>query len=342
MRKILVHAEIHSAANNEVLMKIAVAGSIARDHLMTFPGNFTDSIVPDSLENLSLSFLVDDLEIRRGGTGANIAFGLGILGINPVLIAAAGKDFTDYQAWLQRHGVDTSFVKISPDLLTATFSCTTDQSQRQIASFFPGAMVLGREIELAPILEKYGKFDLFIISPDDPEAMLRHTESAKNFGIDFIADPSQTLASISGAQIRTLISGAKYLFTNGYELELTLQKTQWSDSELLSKVGVRVTTLGGKGSLIEQTGAAAIEIGVPKVDQIVDPTGVGDSYRSGFIAGLARGFSLERCGQIGATIAAYCLETKGTQEYRFERADFISRLATTFGKVAGEEVAAKL
>ena len=323
-------------------MKIAVAGSIARDHLMTFSGNFTDAIVADSLETLSLSFLVNDLDIRRGGTGANIAFGLGLLGINPFLITAAGRDFDDYQAWLNRHGVDTSHVRISKELLTATFSCTTDLSQRQIASFFPGAMIEGREIELAPILEKSGKFDLFIISPDDPEAMIRHTESAKEYGINFIADPSQTLASISGENIRKLISGAKYLFMNEYELELTLKKTGWSDGELLDAVEVRVTTLGGKGSRVESRGSKAIEIGVPQIREIVDPTGVGDSYRAGFVAGLAWGLSHERCGQIGATIAAYCLETKGTQEYRFEKNEFIERLGKTYGREASEEVAANL
>lgn len=323
-------------------MKIAVAGSIARDHLMTFPGNFTDAIVADSLETLSLSFLVNDLDIRRGGTGANIAFGLGVLGINPFLITAAGRDFDDYQAWLNRHGVDTSHVRISKEMLTATFTCTTDLSQRQIASFFPGAMIEGREIELAPILEKSGKFDLFIISPDDPEAMIRHTESAKEYGINFIADPSQTLASISGENIRKLISGAKYLFMNEYELELTLKKTGWSDGELLDAVEVRVTTLGGKGSRVESRGSKAIEIGVPQIREIVDPTGVGDSYRAGFVAGLAWGLSHERCGQIGATIAAYCLETKGTQEYRFEKNEFIERLGKTYGREASEEVAANL
>lgn len=321
-------------------MKIAVAGSVARDHLMTFPGSFTDSIIADSLESLSLSFLVDDLEIRRGGTGANIAFGLGVLGVNPILITAAGKDFDDYRAWLQRHGVDTSHVRTSTDLLTATFTCTTDSKLRQIASFFPGAMTESREIELAPIVEQTGKLDFFIISPDDPEAMLRHTEAAKSLGINFIADPSQTLASISGDQIRKLISGARYLFMNEYELDLTLQKTGWSDQELLAEVGVRVTTMGGKGSRVETSTGENIVVGVPIVNKIVDPTGVGDSYRSGFLAGLAWGLSHERCAQIGATIAAYCLETKGTQEYRFEKSEFVDRLSQTFGATAAAEVLA--
>lgn len=321
-------------------MKIAVAGSVARDHLMTFPGDFTDSIVADSLESLSLSFLVNDLEIRRGGTGANISFGLGVLGVNPILITSAGYDFDDYQAWLQRHGVDTSHVRISKELLTATFTCTTDRKLRQIASFFPGAMSESREIEIAAIIEKTGKFDLFIISPDDPEAMLRHTESAKSLNIDFIADPSQTLASISGEAIRRLISGAKYLFTNEYELELILKKSGWSSEDLLKEVGVQVTTMGEKGSRIESLGLPLIEIGVPKVKSIVDPTGVGDSYRAGFIAGVVRGLSLERSAQVGATLAAFCLETKGTQEYRFEKSEFLNRFAETFGEFAAAEFAA--
>ena len=323
-------------------MKIAVAGSIARDHLMTFPGNFTDSLVADSLENLSLSFLVDGLEVRRGGTGANISFGLGQLGVKPYLISSAGTDFQEYEAWLNRHGVDTSHVRISQNLLTATFSCTTDQNQRQIASFFPGAMAESREIELAPIFEKIGGIELLIISPDDPEAMLRHTEGAKSLGIDFVADPSQTLASISGDLIKKLIGGAKYLFTNEYESELILKKTGWSEAELLNEVGTKITTLGSKGSRIDSKGQSTLEIGVPKISKIEDPTGVGDSYRAGFLAGLSFGFAHKLCGEIGATLAAYCIETKGTQEYRFEKQEFIARLAATFGKDCGEALAAKL
>ena len=222
------------------------------------------------------------------------------------------------------------------------FTCTTDRNLRQIASFFPGAMVESREIELAAIVEKTGKFDLFVISPDDPEAMVRHTESARTLGIDFVADPSQTLASISGDQIRQLISGAKYLFTNEYELELIIKKTGWSDEQLLEEVGVRITTIGGKGSRVESKGHSTIAIGVPTITKIEDPTGVGDSYRAGFIAGLAWGVSLERCAQLGAILAAFCLETKGTQEYRFDKGEFLARFGNTFGASAAGEISSKL
>ena len=233
-------------------MKIACAGSVGRDHLMTFQGKFTDSLVAGSLDKVSLSFLVDGLDVRRGGTAANIAFGIGALGLNPYLIAAVGTDWADYDSWLTRHGVDTAHVKISKELLTASFMVTTDQELNQIASFFPGAMSEAREIELAPIIEKTGKFDLLIISPDDPDAMLSHSQSAREMGIAFAADPSQQLARMDGEAIKSLIEGAKYLFLNEYELALTIQKTGWSDAEIFSKVAVRIITLGSKGARVDR------------------------------------------------------------------------------------------
>ena len=217
-------------------MRIGVAGSVGLDHLMTFPGKFTDSLVAGSLEKVSLSFLVDGLEVRRGGCAANIAFGMANLGLNPILIAAVGKDWADYDAWLSRHGVDTSHVLISQEQYTAHFTVTTDTELNQIASFFPGAMSEARNIELKPIMDKTGRFDLIVISPDDPEAMLRHTEVALENGIAVAADPSQQMARMSGEQIQKLIEGATYLFMNEYELALAIQKTGWSDHEILQKV----------------------------------------------------------------------------------------------------------
>ena len=196
-------------------MKIAVAGSVGRDHLMTFPGKFTDSLVAGSLEKVSLSFLVEGLDVRRGGCAANIAFGLGVLGLNPVLVAAVGKDWVDYESWLTRHGVVTSHVLVSENLHTALYMVTTDTELNQIASFFPGAMSEARNIELDPIMEKTGTFDLVIISPDDPDAMLRHTELCRTRGIPFAADPSQQMARMDGDAIKQLIDGATYLFMNG-------------------------------------------------------------------------------------------------------------------------------
>jgi len=319
-------------------VKIGVAGSIGLDHLMTFSGKFTDSFVTGSLEKISLSFLVDGLDVRRGGTGANIAFGLGVLGLNPVLIAAAGKDWADYDAWLTRHGVDTSHTVVSETLHTAHFVVTTDTELNQIASFFPGAMSEARNIELAPIMEKIGRLDLIIIAPDDPEAMLRHTETALKEGIAFAADPSQQLAYMSGDQIKRLIDGATYLFMNEYELALAVQKTGWSDEDILSRVKFRIVTMGSEGARIESSGQETIAIPCAKEKAKVDPTGVGDAFRSGFLAGLAWGLSHERCAQIGSMLATFVIETKGTQEYRFTKSEFIDRFSQAYGKSAADEV----
>lgn len=319
-------------------MKIGVTGSVGLDHIMTFSGKFTDSLVAGSLEHLSLSFLVDNLEVRRGGCAANIVFGLGSLGLNPYLIAAVGKDFPDYDAWLKRHGVITEHVRVSDHLHTAHFMVTTDTELNQIASFFPGAMSEARHIELEPIMEKTGKFDLLVISPDDPEAMLRHTEVALSLGIPVAADPSQQMARMDGTQIRRLIDGATYLFLNEYELALAIQKTGWTDREILDRVKFRVVTMGSQGSRVESVHAETVKIGCAQEKSKTDPTGVGDSFRSGFVAGLAWGLNHERCAQIGAMIATYVIETTGTQEYRFTKDEFLIRFKEAFGSDAGAEI----
>ena len=319
-------------------MKVAVAGSVGGDHIMSFGGKFTDSLVAGSLSKVSLSFLVDTLQIRRGGCGANISFGMGALGLNPILIAAVGKDWVEYQDWLNRHGVDTSHVLVSQTLHTATFMVTTDTELNQIASFFPGAMSEARNIQLAPIIAKTGKFDLLVISPDDPQAMMAYSQMARDLKIPVAADPSQQLARMDGKEIAQLIDGAKYLFLNEYELALAIQKTGWTDRQLFDRVQVRIVTLGSKGAQIEEHGKESIYVGVPKEKAKLDPTGVGDNFRSGFIAGLAWGLGHERCGQLGSMLATYCIETTGTQEYHFTKDEFLSRFEVAYGKVAADEV----
>ena len=323
-------------------MKIGVAGSVGLDHLMTFSGKFTDSFVAGSLEKVSLSFLVDSLDVRRGGCAANICYGMGVLGLNPVLIAAVGKDWADYEAWLSRHGVDTSHALVSTSLYTAHFMVTTDDDLNQIASFFPGAMSEARNIELGPIMEKTGRFDMVVISPDDPEAMLHHSDVCRNEGIAFAADPSQQMARMTGDEIKLLIDGASYLFLNEYELALAMQKTGWSDREILEHVKVRVVTLGSQGAKVESAAGEFVQVGVPQEKSKTDPTGVGDSFRSGFIAGLAWGLNHERCAQLGSLIATYVIETMGTQEYRFTSSEFLTRFEGAYGPQAAAEIAPHL
>jgi adenosine kinase len=319
-------------------VRIAVTGSIATDHLMTFPGRFADQLVAEQLHTVSLSFLVDDLDVRRGGVGPNICYGLGLHGLRPVLVGAAGSDFAEYRAWLQRHGVDTDSVHISELRHTARFVCTTDADHNQIASFYTGAMAEARNIELAPVAERIGGLDLVLIGADDPEAMVRHTEECRIRGYAFAADPSQQVARMSGTEIKLLIDGAAYLFSNEYEKALIESKTGWSDEEVLARVGVRVTTLGAKGARIDRAGEAPLFVPCPPEETKADPTGVGDGFRAGFVAGVSWGLGLERAAQIGSMLATLVIETVGTQEYELRRGHFLERFAAAYGDQAAAEL----
>lgn len=319
-------------------MQIAVTGSIATDHLMTFPGRFADSLVVEQLDKISLSFLVEELDVRRGGVAANISFGMAVLGLRPLLVGSVGADFAEYRSWLDRHGVDTGHVRVSELRHTARFICTTDHDQAQIASFYAGAMSEAREIELAPLAARVGGIDLVLIGANDPEGMLRHTQECRDRGYAFAADPSQQLAFSDGPTIRRLVEGATYLFSNEYEAALTEQKTGWSAAEILSLVGTRVTTLGAGGVRIERQGEASVEVGVARELRKADPTGVGDAFRAGFLAGLSWRLSHERCAQIGSMLATYVIETVGTQEYELGRSDFVRRLSEAYGDAAAAEV----
>jgi adenosine kinase len=322
-------------------VQIAVTGSIAMDHLMTFPGRFAESLVVEHLDKISLSFLVEDLQIKRGGIAPNVCFGLAALGLNPLLVGAVGEDFGEYRAWLDRHGVLTWPIHISQTKHTARFVCTTDLDNAQIGSFYTGAMAEARQIELAPIAEKVGGLDLVIISPNDPEAMQRHTDECRTRGYRFIADPSQQMAWLDGPDIIALIDGADYLFSNDYEDTLITQKTGWSHAEIVSRVGVRVTTRGRRGARIEIAGQDPIDVPIAQESAKRDPTGVGDAFRAGFIAGLSWGVSLERCAQIGSMLSAYVIAVVGTQEYRFS-GSFQRRFAAAYGEQAAADIAPHL
>lgn len=319
-------------------MAAIITGSIATDHLMTFPGRFSDSLVADKLDKVSLSFLVEELEVRRGGVAPNIAFGMGCLGHRPVLVGAVGPDFADYESWLQRHNVDTSGVRVSDSKHTARFVCTTDIEQNQIASFYPGAMSEARNIELRPVVDRVGRADIVVIGANDPEAMLRHTEECRFRDYPFAADPSQQLARMEGPEITPLIEGAAYLFVNEYESALIEHKTGWSAADIAAQVEVRVTTMGPQGARVERQGEATVTVEVAEEDRRADPTGVGDAFRAGFLSGQAWGLSDERSAQVGALLATYVIETIGTQEYELARTHFLERMAKAYGDDAAAEV----
>jgi len=316
---------------------VLVSGSIATDHLMHFPGRFGEQLLAEHLDRVSLSFLVDDLVVRRGGVAPNIAFGMARLGESPVLIGAAGHDFGEYRAWLERNGVDCASVYISTEHHTARFVCTTDQDMCQIASFYAGAMSEARNIELAPAVQR-SSADLVLISADDPVAMTRHSTECRDRGYRFAADPSQQIARMSGDELRDLVEGASLLFTNDYEKNLLESKTGYSEAEVLARVGVQVTTLGAKGVEIRGRDLPTIQVPAARERAKVDPTGVGDGFRAGFLAARAWGLSWERAAQVGSLLATLVLETVGTQEYDLTREGFATRLAESYGDEAAAEV----
>jgi adenosine kinase len=325
-----------------VFVTIAVTGSIATDNLMRFPGRFSEQLLVDHLQKVSLSFLVDDLVIHRGGVAGNIAYAIGVLGGDVALVGAAGDDFGDYREWLKGHGVNCDHVLVSKTAHTARFVCTTDLEMAQIASFYPGAMSEARNIKLADVVSSIGTPDLVIIGANDPDAMVVHTEECRKLGLAFAADPSQQLARLSGEEISKLIDGAAYLFTNDYEWDLLLSKTGWKEADVLAQVDLRVTTFGADGVDIVDRDGSKIHVGVVPETSKVDPTGVGDAFRAGFLTGRSSGLSLERSAQLGALVAVLVLESTGTQEWKWDRQVAATRLAGAYGEDAAAEIAAVL
>lgn len=319
-------------------MTIAVTGSIATDHLMRFPGKFSEQLLADHLQKVSLSFLVDDLVVHRGGVAGNMAFAIGTLGGDVALVGAAGQDFGDYRAWLEAANVDCGSVLISENAYTARFVCTTDEDMAQIASFYPGAMSEARNISLADLVSRIGTPELVIVGANDPTAMFLHTEECRKLGLAFAADPSQQLARLTGEEIRKLINGAAYLFTNDYEWDLLLQKTGWSEAQVMGQIGLRVTTLGAKGVDLVSSDGTFVHVDVVPEKHQADPTGIGDAFRAGFLTGRSAGLSLERSAQLASLVAVLVLEATGPQEWTWDRDGAVQRLSDAYGVDAGAEI----
>ena len=310
-------------------MNIVLTGSVAFDYLMTFPGYFREHILPDHLDKISLSFLVDSMIRRRGGIAPNIAYTLSLFGEKPVLWATVGEDFEEYGAWLESKGIDTGGIQVIPNEYTASFFVNTDLSQAQIASFYPGAMAFAAQNSLRKLQDTPP--DLVVISPNSPEAMVQHAEECQELGVPYIYDPSQQIVRLSGDELCRGISGAHALFVNEYEYELIRKMTSLEKETILEcePLSFIVVTRGKLGSIIYSQDS---EINVPIVppDKISDPTGVGDAFRGGFLAGYSRGLGLELCAQMGALAASFCLENTGTQNHFFHPEDFVKRFRKHF------------
>lgn len=323
-------------------MTIAVTGSIATDHLMRFPGRFSEQLLAEHLQKVSLSFLVDDLVVHRGGVAGNMAYAIGVLGGSPLLVGAAGVDFTEYRQWLESAGVDCDHVLVSDTQHTARFVCTTDIDMAQIASFYPGAMSQARNITLASVVAAAGAPELVIVGANDPDAMFAHTDECRELGLAFAADPSQQLARLTGEEIRRLVDGATYLFSNDYEWDLMLSKTGWTDADVMAQVGLRVTTLGADGVDIVTADGTTLHVGAVPETEKVDPTGVGDAFRAGFLTGRGAGLDLERSAQLGSLVAVLVLETTGTQNWTWDMGIARERLAGAFGTESATEITSAL
>lgn len=309
-------------------MSIILTGSIAYDYLMKFPGYFKDHILPEHLDNISLSFLVDEMVKQPGGVAANIAYNLGLLCESPRLVGTAGIDFSEYRLMLEDAGVDTSGVKIIPDKFTASFFANTDLSNAQIANFYAGAMADAAQISLKDL--NLTADDLVVISPNSPEAMVKYPLECKELGTPYIFDPSQQLIRMSEEDIKTGLIGAKALFVNEYEFELLQKRSKLSAEEILAPLDFAVVTLGKEGSRVIEKGVVKGEVPAFPPRQIKDPTGVGDAYRAGFLKGYLHGLDLLLCAEMGALAATYCLEEVGTQAQCYMMADFVTRFRTVF------------
>ncbi len=307
-------------------MKIVVTGSIAYDYLMSFPGRFTEHFLPDHLNRMSLSFLVDSMDKRRGGCGPNIAYTLALLGARPLLMGTAGEDFGEYREWLEAAGVDTSHVKQIAGKFTASFFCSTDQHNNQIASFYTGAMADAGELSFRSVRD----CELAIISPNDPEAMVQYADECRTLGIRAIFDPGQQCARMSGEQLKEGLVGSSIVICNDYELELIRQKTGLTEDVILTSSEALIVTRGEHGSSIfTRDGREDVPAMPPR--RIVDPTGVGDAFRGGLMKGLAIGLGYRESAQLGSVAATYALEHLGGQSHAYSWADFKERYETQFG-----------
>ena len=307
-------------------MKIVVTGSIAFDYLMSFPGRFTEHFLPEHMSRVSLSFLVDTMDKRRGGCAPNIAYTLALLGERPYLMATAGQDFEEYRQWLDAAGIDTSLVKVVPGKFCASFFCSTDQANNQIASFYTGAMAHAAELSFRTV----AKPGIVIISPNDPAAMTQYAEECRALGIRFIFDPGQQCARMTGSELSDGISGAAVLICNDYEFELIRQKTGLTEAGIIANSEALIITKGEKGSTIH---TASGETHVPAVapSREADPTGVGDAYRGGLLKGLALGLDWEACGRLGSVAATYALEHLGGLSHAYTLDEFRARYTKHFG-----------
>ena len=308
-------------------MAIVISGSVAFDYLMTFPGYFRENILPDKLDKISVSFLVDNMTRQRGGCAPNIAYSMALLGEKPRVMATAGEDFCDYRAWMESQGIDTRYIHEIPGKYTASFFVNTDLENNQIASFYTGAMADAPRFTLSEVAED--DIDYLVISPNDPSAMRKLTDECVERGVPYLFDPSQQVARNPHEDLRAGVEGAHAVFCNEYEFELLLKHTGLTARQIDEYVKLLVITRGENGATIKSDDRE-YQIPVAPVKRLADPTGVGDAFRGGFLRGYRLGLDLQTCGQMGGLSAAYCLEQNGPSNHHYTIPEYIKRYRESF------------
>ncbi len=308
---------------------ILVSGSIAIDRIMNFSGRYSDYIHAQKLDSLSVSIFLKELKDAYGGVGANIAYSLALLGEEPILIGAVGKDALLYMEKLAHDGVNITHVYEST-LSTASFNVITDSDQNQVGGFYPGAMFDSDTLTFAPWKEHK---PLVVVSPHDPKAMKRQVKECKDWGLRLCYDIGQQVSNLPDDDMRAGVESAEVLILNDYELTVLSQKTGLGVSEIKAIVPIVITTFGKKGSVIEgATVPKPIPVGIAAPKRVADPTGAGDAFRSGFLYGYVRDWPLQSSAQLGAVCGTYAIETMGTQSHTFTIDGITERYRGTFNE----------
>jgi adenosine kinase len=303
-------------------MTIVISGSMAYDRIMDFPGYFADHILPEKIRMINLSFTVNGMVEKFGGTAGNIAYALSLFGEKPLIVATVGHDYQPYFEWLVKNHLPTDYMKIIPEETTAGAYITTDRADNQITGFNPGAMKHKSAFDFASLVP--GK-SIAIIAPGNLDDMMDYSMACRKRGIPYIFDPGQSLPAWKPEELQSCIRGARLLISNDYELELIMDKTGIKREKLLEMAVAVITTLGENGSRISMKGG---DIAIPAVkpDKVVDPTGCGDAYRGALIYGLVHSKPLAEAALMGSVAASFCIEVYGTQEYHFTPEEFNARL----------------
>ena len=309
-------------------MNIYISGSLAYDRIMDFPGHFVDHILPEKIHLLNVCFNISSLMEKFGGTAGNIAYTLSLLGESPFIVATAGDDFSKYADRLRLLGLPMDWVKSAPGVLTAGAYITTDLDDNQITAFNPGAMAV--EADLPVLNGEHRANTVVFIGPGNKSDMANFARCAANAGVPFFFDPGQSLNIWDGAELRETVQGAKCFISNDYELSLFLRMTGWDMDALYRNVEWVITTQGPQGAVLDCKGDKLLIPAVP-VENVVDPTGAGDAFRSGLLKGLALGMPWDVSCRMGAVTAAFSVEHYGTQEHHMDWDGFCRRYETNFG-----------